>query len=146
MPTADTTFSRQLLEACLTSGWMRRCGPTGQPGEWAIPGELVEVVDAEVELTLYPTYAIVDESGRPTMWSGSFPPGPDRREAWLWRIDQGWDSCSDEEVEFLESIGGCFDDRQVDFHTLGSHQERPEVPEQVVDTYVALAYRPAGAT
>lgn len=145
MATADTTFSRQLLEACLTAGWMRRCGPTGRPGEWVIPGELVEVVDAEVQLTLYPTYAIV-EDGRPTMWSGSFPPSAARREAWRWSLGEGWDSCSDEEVAFLESIGGCFDDHRVDFHTLGSHQERPEVPEQVVDAYVAFVYRPAGAT
>lgn len=128
----DTSaYLEALIQASLTAAWMRRCGPTGKPGEWMIPGEFVDVVDlSDFEVTFYPTYAHLRDDGTVSGWSMHTRTN---HHAWEWRVSVGWDDCTREEVEKLEDLGACFDDRECAFFILGSHDECPGLPENFIE-------------
>lgn len=131
MTSAGLDHSRALVEAHLTAAWLRRCGPSGVPGEWFLPGEFLEVMDADVELAVYPTFATCREDGVPNGWSAHLR-GPNHPEGWEWKVSAGWDEFSEEEVAALENLGWWMDERRTSFFVLGSHQQRPPVPVEVV--------------
>lgn len=129
-------FVRKMLATSLDAAWMRRCGPSGTPGKWWVPGEFLEIFDGEVGVDVYPIYAVVGEGGRVKGWSAHLDPQREGVvEAWEWRFGIGWDDCTPEEVSALEDLGGCFDDRYVDFFVLGSHSEQPPLSDEVVEAF-----------
>jgi hypothetical protein len=131
---------RAVLEAHLTAAWLQRCGPSGKPGEWWIPGELLEVLDTGgIEVGVYPIYALTADGGRMRLWSPHLPPSPARQEAWEWRLGVSADDLSPEEAIYMENLGGCLDDYAVGFTVLGSHQEKPPLPPEVVKAMVYLS-------
>jgi hypothetical protein len=128
---------RAVLEAHLAAAWLQRCGPSGKPGEWWIPGELLEVMDAGgIEVEVYPTYMLVTESGR--MWSPHLRHAA-RQEAWEWRLRVDADDLTMEESTYIEDLGGCLDSYAIEFTVLGSHQEKPPIPDEVVKAMVYLS-------
>lgn len=129
------TYHRKLLEAHLSAAWMRRCGPSGTPGEWFIPGEVLEVMDGVVEVEAYPSYALVDVGGKVTGWSPHLRNNPARAEAWEWRFGAGWADFDETEVDAIEDLGGCFDDYHVNFVVLGSHQEPPPITDELAQAF-----------
>lgn len=132
---------RKVLEASLEAAWLRTCGESGRPGKWFIPGGYVPVVEGgEVEVSLYPTYAVLGADGKPCGWSMHYRQD-DKTEAWQWSIGVGWDDMSDDEADALEEMGACLDERSVIFHALGDHQTKPAVPPLLVDAYAYLSKR-----
>lgn len=149
MPETTTMTNREvhvkaLLEAGLTTGWLRRTGPSGQPGEWS-PIEFVAILDDEVEVSLYPTWSIVHDVEKGLrMWSGMFCDREGAGFHWRWRISGfSVDHLTREESKGLEDLDFQFDDRYVDYlvEDLCDSQAKPEVPDQVVKAFAALTAR-----
>jgi hypothetical protein len=140
MKPAAVTHQRAVLEAHLAAAWLQRCGPYGKPGEWWIPGELLEVMDAGgIEVEVYPTFALIANGGQIRSWSPHLRASPALREAWEWRLCVDADDLSREEAAFIEDLGGCLDEYAIGFPVLGSHQERPPLPDEVVEAMVYLS-------
>lgn len=133
---SDLDHVQAVLDASLTAAWLRRCGPTGVPGEWMIPGELMEITElGAVEVSVYPTWSIATEHGR--IWGGVLG-SSDREAAWQWHLNAGWDDLEQSQIDILENLDGCFDERGVRWHVLGDHQQKPPVPEPVVKALALL--------
>jgi hypothetical protein len=131
---------RAVLEAHLAAAWLQRCGPSGKPGEWWIPGELLEVMDAGgIEVEVYPTFALIANGGQIRLWSPHLRPSPARQEAWEWRLGVDADDLSMAEATYIEDLGGCLDEYAIGFTVLGSHQEKPPIPPEVVKAMVYLS-------
>lgn len=136
------TLAQQLVDLGLATAWLRRCGTEDQPGEWFIPGEFISLGEiGDVEIDAYPTYASINDANTVTGWSFHLDPAsPTTRQAWEFRANVGWEDLSTDETDRLEELGGCVDDRQVSFMILGSHQQRPSVPDHLYEAVALLGW------
>lgn len=134
---AERGFARAYLEAAVTAAWMRRCGPSGTPGEWMIPGEFIEIGEVGcVSIEAYPKYASLRPDGQVSGWSAHLD--DKSHHAWEWRFGAGWDDFTQAEIDQLEELGGCFDNRSVDFITLGSHDHSPPITDEIVEAFLIV--------
>lgn len=135
-----TSYYATLLELHLSAAWMRHCGPELTPGEWIPGGYLPVIENDEPEVSVYPMWAWLDDTGQPRGWSGSMNPAQHNVvPCWSWSLDVGWDDLEQAQIDRIEDIGGCFDDHTCDFMILGAHDQRPPIPTELIQTLVVLA-------
>ena len=142
------THMQATIQAGLDSAWLKRTGPTGDPGEWHFM-EMLEILDSfhDVDLDLYPSMVM----RRPD-------PQAEYEQVhcgWRWhfkfRVDE--DDPSEEERALLRSLQeldwthGCDDERGFtytwdddgDYPAGFNGSTKPEVPDTVVQAALLLA-------